>query len=262
MKKFIAPKWQKILTEQGLIDFEALWQLKLALLDNPNTGRGRNDWSAVSLLSLQLPNGQEKRLILKRQKNHISRTPMHLLRGIPTFEKEAKNALRFKKLGIPVMELVYYAKRRRGNDIEAVILTEYLDGYTSLDQLVNQWHEQGWPNGVKRKRLIEAIAHLIRDLHAHGVQFNSLYTQHIFIQQKGNETKARLIDLEKCKWRPFGNGRRIRDLKTLHRRTEDWSRYDQLRFLKAYCGIERLNKNAEDLCMKVERNQKNKSTGI
>ena len=213
MKKFIAPQWRKILMQQRL-DFNALWNMDLEPLDEPNVGRGRGGWSSVSCLSLQSPDGHVKRLILKRQKNHFSRTLFHPFRGIPTFEKEISNILRYKRLGIPTLEPVFYEGRYDSEGIQAILITEYLEGYIPLDDLINSYHGQGWPDRAGRNRLIEALALPVRKMHKKGFQHNCLYPRHLFIRQTGRKIRVRLIDLEKNKWRPLGNKRRVRDLES------------------------------------------------
>ena len=259
MKKFITPKWRKIFTQQGL-DFDALWQLDLEPLDEPNTGRGQGGWSSVSCLSLQLPDGHEKRLILKRQQNHFSRTLCHPFRGIPTFEKEMSNILRYKRLGIPALEPVFYERRHNSDGIQAILITEYLEGYTPLDELIRAFQEQGWPERARRNRLIKALASPVRKLHEKGFQHNCMYPRHLLVRQTDREIRVRVIDLEKNKWQPLGNKRRVRDLESLHRRTGGWSRSDRLRFINAYCGIKRLDKSAKRLCRQIIR-QNRKKTG-
>jgi len=230
MKEFIAPKWHQILIDQGLADFDALWNLALKPLDRPNTGRSRSGWSTVTLLPLEFPDGREERLIVKRQQNHTSRTIRHPFRGVPTFEKEFYNIQHYRQLGIPTIESVYYARRNSPDGIQAVLVTEYLEGYRSLNELVTTWREHGRPNRVELNSLIKAVASLIGKLHSKGLQHNSLYPKHLFIHQEGDKTRVKLIDLETTKRRPFGNWRRIRDLESLHRRARGWSRIDRLRF--------------------------------
>ncbi len=259
MKKFITPQWLKIFTQQDL-NFDSLWRMDLEPLDEPNVGRGREGWSSVSCLSLQLSDGHEKRLILKRQKNHFSRTLCHPFRGIPTFEKEISNILRYKRLGIPTLEPVFYEVRYGSNGIQAILITEYLEGYSPLDELLGSYQKQGWPERAVRNRLIEALASPVRMLHEKGFQHNCLYPRHLFISQTDREIMVRVIDLEKNKWRPLGNKRRVRDLESLHRRTGGFTRSDRLRFLNAYFGINRLDNGARRLCRKIIR-QNRKKTG-
>jgi len=256
--EFIASKWHQILAEKGLSGFDDFWRLNLKLLDKPNTGRGLGGWSAVALLTLKLSGGHEKRLIVKRQQNHTSHTIRHPFRGIPTFEKEFQNILYYKQLGIPTLEPVYFARRNSPDGIRAVLVTEYLEGYQSVAELINSWQGHGQPDRVERNRLIHAIASLIGKLHSKGLQHNSLYPKHLFIRQKGDKTQVRLIDLETTKKRPIGNWRRIRDLESLHRHAKEWSRTDRLRFFLTYCGTDHLDKNARRLCLKIlKRDKKN-----
>ena len=258
MKDFISPKWQRILAEKSLSDFGALWSLQLKSLDRPNTGRGSGGWSAVTLLTLELPDGHKKRLIIKRQQSHKSRTIRHPFCGVPTFEKEFRNILYYNRLGIPTIEPVYFARRNSPDGIQAVLVTEYLEGYRSLAELETIWQEHGQPNRVELNRLIKAVATLVGKLHSKGLQHNSLYPKHLFIQQGGDKTQVRLIDLETTKRRPFGNWRRIRDLESLHRRARGWSRIDRLRFYKTYCDTECLGKDAKRLCRQINKRKKNK----
>ena len=255
MKQFIAEKWRQILKEQGLADFEALWNLQLKALDIPNEDRG--GWSEVSLLPLELPDGHKNRLIIKRQQGHTSFSIRHPFRGIPTFEKEFYNILRCKKLDIPTIEPVYFARRRSPDGLQAVLITEYLEKYTTLKELENTWKKKGHPDNTERNSVITAVASLVNKLHTKGLQHNCLYPKHLFILQEEGKTNIRLIDLENTRWRPFGNGRKVRDLETLYRRTMEWSRTDRLRFFKAYCGVESLDANVERLCRQIlRRNEK------
>ncbi len=256
MNEFIAPGWRKILNEQGL-DFDALWTLDLEPLDEPNTGRGQEGWSFVSSMPLQLPDGNRKHLILKRQQNHFSRSLLHPFRGVPTFQKEMSSILRYKKLRIPALEPVFFATRHTAEGLQAVLITEHLKGYTPLDVLVSTWQDQGFPSLAERHRLIKAIAAVVCRLHEKGQQHNCLYPRHLLIRQTGETIEVKLIDLEKSKRRPFGNKRRVRDLESLHRRAEGWSTTDRLRFLKAYCATDRLDENARALFQKIlKRNRK------
>jgi hypothetical protein len=134
-----------------------------------------------------------------------------------------------------------------------------LEGYTPLDELLGSYQEKGWPERARRNRLIEALASPVRKLHEKGFQHNCLYPRHLFIKETDIEIRVRVIDLEKNKWRPLGNKRRVRDLESLHRRTEGFTRSDRLRFLKAYCGIKRLDKSPKRLCRKIIRQNKRKN---
>ncbi|HAR96978.1 MAG TPA: lipopolysaccharide kinase [Deltaproteobacteria bacterium] len=247
MKTFIAQEWVCLLDENGLAGFDALWQVDVPLLDQPNTGRGRNGWSTVGLLSLPVRGGTERKLIIKRQQNYVIRTLWHPLRGIPTLQNEASSTLRFNRLGIPTMKLVYYAGKRERGDFRAILLTEFLEGYESLDRLGRHFQGQRGFNRAERHQLISSVAQVIRTMHEKRLRHNSLYPKHIFLRRDGGEVAARLIDLEKARWSPLGRGRRIRDLDSLNRRSPGWSRADRLRFFKAYCQTDRLSSKDKEL---------------
>jgi hypothetical protein len=256
MDEYIAPGWRQNLTEQGLCNFNALWRLELKPLDLPNEDRG--GWSVVSLLVLKSTDGQKRRLIIKRQQGHTSHTLRHPFRGVPTFETEFYNILRYTRLGIPTIEPVYYSRRNSPSGLQAVLVTEYLDGYVSLNELGTTWQDQGQPNNGERIRVIKAIASILSKLHSKGLQHNCVYPKHLFIRKEKYDIQVRLIDLENTRWRPFGNGRRIRDLESLFRHAKGWSNTDRLRFFKDYCDIEHIDKNTSRLCRQIIKRNKRK----
>ncbi len=258
MQDFIAPGWENTFCRQGL-DFDRLWQLELEPLDTPNTGRGRNGWSRVSFLTLQPAEGLQKRVVLKRQQNHFSRTFRHPLRGVPTFEKEFLNCWRYKRAGIPAIEPLYYARRSREGAVQAILITEFLEGYMALDDLTRKWQAQGWPGVRERAGLIEAIAQVVSALHSRRLKHNQLHGKHVLIRDSGGRFQVRLVDLEKTKWHPLGNQHRVRDLESLHRRTALWSLADRVRFLKAYCGVADIrDPGARRLCRQIVRRHQEK----
>lgn len=257
MKEFIASDWRQIFIERGL-SFDFLWRLPLKPLGGYNTGRGCGGWSTAGSLSLHFPNGAQKRLIIKRQKNHTKRTFRHPFRGIPTLAREISSIFLYKRFRIPTPKPVFYAQRSAPDSARAILITEYLEGYTPLDELVRNWQEHGWPKRNEREPLLRAIASVLGKLHQNRLQHNCLYPKHVLIRQAEHEVLVALIDLEKNKWRPFGNGRRVRDLESLFRRTEGWSRTDYVRFLNAYWGIHRRNKRSLQLCRRIIKRTQNK----
>ena len=260
MKHYISPGWKSLFLEAGL-DFDSLWGMDLPALDEPNTGRGRNGWSAVSRFTLKQPGGGKAELIIKRQQNHFSRTPGHPFRGVPTFQKEMVNILRYREAGVPALEPVYFARRRAGGGIRAILVTRYLEGYTALDDLTRRWQERGRPDRAVLNRIIRALAVPVRKIHEAGFQHNCLYPRHLLLRMEGDDVRVKVIDLEKNKRRPFGDERRVRDLESLHRRTAGWSRTDRLRFFLAYAGVDRLDQRSRRLCRRIlKRNRKKRAS--
>ncbi|MDM1720167.1 lipopolysaccharide kinase, partial [Acinetobacter towneri] len=93
MNAYINPSAQPLLAKHQLDSFDKLWNLSLEAVDQPNTERG--GYSTVSRLELD---GQA--FYLKRQRNHLTRSLCHPL-GEPTFAREMRNILHYKKVGIP-----------------------------------------------------------------------------------------------------------------------------------------------------------------
>ncbi|WP_204274704.1 lipopolysaccharide kinase InaA family protein, partial [Stenotrophomonas maltophilia] len=67
MSDFIASEERALLERHGLATFDALWNLQLDAVDEPNTGRG--GWSSVYRLDLE-----GRGFYLKRQSNYLTRT--------------------------------------------------------------------------------------------------------------------------------------------------------------------------------------------
>jgi tRNA A-37 threonylcarbamoyl transferase component Bud32 len=251
MKRYVSDAWAPLLRERGLDSLDAFWELELPAVDAPNTGRGKGGISEVSRMVLTVNEGEEKVLMVKRQQNYFSRTLLHPIRGIPTFEKEVINALRYKKLDIPAIEPVFFERISHPEGVRAVLVTEFLDGYISLDELVNEWQEKGWPSHDQRRRIIKAVAHAVRKIHQGGLMHNCLYPKHIFVKDTGEEVRVRFIDLEKNKWLPLGSRRVIKDLSTLNRRSSHWARTDRLRFLMHYLGNDLKNSGFRKILLKI-----------
>lgn len=250
MKYFFDPQWKGVFLKQGLADFEALWGLDLVPLDKPNRGRSRDGWSYVCAMNLELDNGTCKKLIIKRQQNHNSRTLLHPFTGIPTFEKEMSSIVRYARQDIPVVKPVYFARRKKKNGVQAILITEFLDGFISLDNLVKKWKQEEWSHNT-RNNLIKIIAKCISRMHAKGLMHNSMYPKHIFIKRNGDDFLIRLIDFEKSKQGFFALHRRCRDLGSLHRRAKGWSDADRIRFLYDYFDIDSLDVRAKKLCKRI-----------
>ncbi|MDR2238987.1 MAG: lipopolysaccharide kinase InaA family protein, partial [Zoogloeaceae bacterium] len=237
--------WQPILAHNGLTDFDALWQHKVDWFEEPNHRRG--GWSGVARCELALPDGSGGRAVfLKRQENHMARLWTHPLRGAPTFLREFHRIQRYRACGIPTLEPVYFAMRRAGRDERAILITEELTGFVSMEDRVRRWLKTGAPARPMRLRMLGAIAALLRKMHAHHIQHNCFFPKHVFVRINADGgVEARVIDLEKSRWHPFKAACAVRDLYSLSSGSQMWSRSDRLWFLKAYLEIQRLTPYAK-----------------
>lgn len=252
MKDYINERWRPILAHNGLADFAALWQHKADWFEEPNQRRG--GWSGVSRCELALPDGGVCAIFLKRQENHRARIWTHPLRGAPTFLREFRHIMHYRSHGIPTLEPVYFAMHKEGKDHRAILVTEELSGFVSLEDRVQDWRKHGAPPRRERLRYLAAIAALLRQMHDHGIQHNCFFPKHVFTRVNADgSVAARVIDLEKSRWRPSRTLCAIRDLYTLNHHSLCWSRSDRLWFLKAYLQIDRLTPHAKWLWRHIEK---------
>ena len=251
MKDFINERWRPILAHNGLADFNALWNLKVEWFEDPNHRRG--GWSGVARCELDLPEGGTRVVFLKRQENHGTFSWRHPLRGMPTFQREFRKIMHYKACGIPSVEPVYFAMRTIGKDQRAILATEELTGFFSMQARAQQWLEGGAPARPIRLRYLRAVADLLARMHAKGIQHNCFFPKHVFTRMNPDgSVEARVIDLEKSRWRPGRLLSARRDLYSLTLQSLCWSRTDRLWFFKAYLGIERLTPYAKWLWRHVE----------
>ena len=251
MKDFINERWRPILAHNGLADFNALWNLKVEWFEDPNHRRG--GWSGVARCELDLPEGGTRVVFLKRQENHGTFSWRHPLRGMPTFLREFRKIMHYRLQGIPTLEPVYFAMRQAAKGHRAILATEELGGFVSMEDLARRWLAAGAPPKSVRRRYLQAVAGLLGSMHAHGIQHNCFFPKHVFARMNPDgSVDARVIDLEKSRWRPVKALSARRDLYSLLRQSLHWSRTDRLWFFKAYLGIERLTPYAKWLWRHVE----------
>jgi len=212
-----------VLATRGLDDFEALWTLDLAAVDEPNQGRG--GFSQVFRLDVA-----GHGYYLKRQRDYLTRTLARPL-GEPTFARESRNIRRYAERGIPALELAFYGERRDEQGWRAILVTRALDDWRDLDSWLRLWPQLA-PD--ERQAVLVAVGELARRLHAAGQVHGCFYPKHLFLQRQGEGLVARLIDLEKTRPLLFGRRDRLRDLEPLLRRAPEWSEQDVSRLLASY----------------------------
>lgn len=249
MNDYIAAEWQRIFEFNGLRAFDDFWKLEAKWFEEPNQRRG--GWSGVARCELLRPDGSTARVFLKRQENHITRTIAHPLRGLPTFVREFNSIMRYRRCGIPTLTPVYFAVRRPGGDQRAVLMTEELVGFRSLEELAREW--QTLP-AATRQAVASAVAQLLQQIHSHHLSHNCFYPKHVFVRlAERGQIETRIIDLEKTKRRLFGIDRDFRDMRRLNGPGLPWSRADRVRFFKEYLGVARLDAGAKEKWRRIAR---------
>ena len=223
MTDFVADAERALLERNGLADFDALWNLQLDAVDEPNTSGG--GWSRVFRLDCE---GQG--FYLKRQSNYLTRT-LHSPLGEPSFAREFRNIQRYRTLGIPALEAVFFGQRKVSGERRAILMTRALDGWNDLDALLAQWPQL---TVQQQQAILRACGQLARQLHALRQVHGCFYPKHIFLQADGDAYRAQLIDLEKTRPLLLGQRDRVKDLEPLLRRAHVWSESEVRALLAAY----------------------------
>jgi aminoglycoside phosphotransferase (APT) family kinase protein len=249
LKEYFNDAWLPILQHNHLESFEALWELnKDEWFEPPNYRRG--GWSGVIRTSIALPEGGKVGVFIKRQENHFFRSWRNLFRLTATLEREFRNILNFRKLGVPTLEPIYYCQKTVAGKLRAIVVTRELAGYQPLDAPCYKPIDQ-LAKG-RRRPLIARVAKTLRQMHDARLQHNCLYLKHIFVKEEpGEAADVRLIDLEKAKWRPIRSIIATRDLYSLYRCAEGWSRTDRLRFFLAYRDEDHLSVESKKLLRRI-----------
>jgi len=233
MQDYLADNWKSVLEHNNLKSFDDWWQRKADWFEEPNYRRG--GWSGVCRLELEDSAGNKRTVFMKRQENHVAKTLLHPIKGIPTFNREMQNILQLKQAKVAALEPVYFAARTIDGAQRAVLVTESLDGFTPLNEV-----SQDSLGYHARRQLIKAVAVLIRRLHSQRLQHNCLYAKHVFVKEGPKGYEARLIDLEKTKRRLLERTAMVRDLDSFNRHAHGWSAADRLFFLHHYLGTKKL----------------------
>lgn len=224
MSKFIAATDQYLLAENGLDTFEALWNLELENVDEPNSERG--GWSTVSYLKLG-----DKGYFVKRQSNHLTRS-LGAPFGEPTFSREFRNIQYYKQLGIPAVTAAFFDTRIQDNQKQAILVTHALDGWQDLESYLPNWFEL---SEKTQQQIVKACGLLLKKLHDNNMLHGCFYPKHIFLKVGSRGFDSCLIDLEKTRKLHFGKRDRLKDIDTLTRRTKkQWLERDYKLFLSAY----------------------------
>jgi hypothetical protein len=194
MKLFISPNYFDLLTRHGLNTFEGFWDLARNWVEDPNARR--RGWSGV--IRHTIVDGEEGSfsMFVKLQENHNYRSPLHMLRWRPTLSRDFLNIRRLEGIGVPTVEPVFYAERRNGDKLQAVLATVSLDGYRELNSIF----KDSSVNSPIRHSILQYLAEAVWLIHFHRLQHNSLSGRHVMIKLKENATfDMRILDHEKMR---------------------------------------------------------------
>lgn len=250
-RRYCSKTFQPLLANAQLDSFDALWQLELDPVDEPNRERG--GWSHVCRLELDNQQNSKDAYYIKLQSNHCSRSWRRPL-GEPTFAREFRNIRAYDARSIPALDAVYYQERRQPGEKQAILITRALDNYTPLSDLVDRWHDTSQGS---RRAIIKHTARLVGRLHAAKLTHHCLYPKHIYINTELREP-ARFIDLEKTRPQLLRKKECVADLAALLRRWKTLEDEERMRFLTYYLKVNDLNISSEALMREFFLRKKSK----
>lgn len=245
--EYINENWRETLLQNGVSSFDTLWRLNEDnWIEEPNYRRG--GWSGVCKATLMLANGTEKNVFIKRQENHFYRSWKHFFRNRPTFEREYRNILGFKKHEIPTLDLVCFARHQENGKHRCILVSSELEHYKSLDDAL----VLSTLKIADRKQVFASLALTMRAMHKQSYQHGNPYPKHIFIRRYAESSIAScLIDLEKTRRRFFASFASIKDLSILYRHARGVSKTDCLRFFLAYRQEKKLSADSKKMLIKI-----------
>jgi len=184
-------------------DFEHWWTIAGKWVEEPN--ERRNGWSGM----MRVPDATGL-LYVKRQFNHLCRTPRHPF-GWPTTSREWHYLHRLQGIGLTAPQPVFHRIRRVSGGTEAVLVTRELHGFASLDT-------QTTLTAAQRLLLAETLGVQLARLHRARLQHSCLYDKHVMIRWDRERPQVALIDLEKMRTRFTVKAAVRHDLEQLQRR--------------------------------------------
>lgn len=189
--------------------FDQWWNLQGEWVEPPNMRRGGE--SGVQHIRL-FHHGD---LYSKRQVDHRYRSLRHPL-GEPTVLRELRALQALDRLGVRVPRVVYSGARKWHGHWQALLVTEALNGFMSLDD----WYASGQPSALGpaiHERLLKTLARTLANMHRGRWQHGCLYPKHIFVRAQGDTVDIALLDLEKSRQRLTTQAASRHDMRQLHR---------------------------------------------
>ncbi len=213
-------------------EFNNWWARTGEWIEEPNQRRGGE--SGVQLLTPSTIG--QPRLYSKRQVNHTYSSLRYPF-GHPTALREKKAIQALALLGIKVPKLAFYKAVKKGRNWYALLVTEELKDFISLEQ----WYSQHCTQAVDSDTIastLKQIAHTLSLMHQAGWQHGCCYAKHIFIRISPQQRpEVALLDLEKARRRWPASRAALKDIKQLGRHRADMPDPHWQLFLDYYCEL-------------------------
>lgn len=213
-------------------DFNDWWARTGQWVEAPNQRRGGE--SGVQILA---PNAAgQPWLYSKRQIGHHFfswRYPF----GRPTILREKETMHALQQLGVRVPKLVFYGAIKKGKNWHALLVTEALTDFISLEEWYNQQRTQPVHSGIVEP-VLQHVAQTLHQMHRVGWQHSCCYSKHIFIKiNPQHAPDVALLDLEKARRRWPAHRAAVHDIKQLGRHRGGMPEAHWQLFLQHYCNL-------------------------
>lgn len=213
-------------------DFKTWWQRTGQWVEAPNQRRGGE--SGVQILPPSAAGMPW--LYSKRQIGHqffSLRYPF----GRPTAWREIKAMQALQNLGIKVPQLVFYGAEKRNKNWHAILVTQALFGFISLEEWYNSQAYKTTDNTIA-EAILQKVAITLECMHRAGWQHSCCYPKHIFIKINSQaDPEVALLDLEKARRRWPAQQAALHDLKQLGRHRGAMPDAHWQLFLQLYCNL-------------------------
>ncbi len=234
---FVSSEAKARLEANRLADFDALWQLDDDWIEDPNS-RG-SGFSGVVTRVLGDGEGAARRVYIKRQENHNTRTFAHPIRGIPTFQREFANIEALSRHGVPTIELLYFGMAEVKGKQRAILVSDALDEFTAVDEWFR--HSRNQASEADVHAILRALVAAIKLIHQAGYRHGCLYGKHLFIRVPRRDcqtadVEVRMLDFEKAHKCYFLRRAILRDLSQFVRHCDGLTDEDLDYLLDQYQG--------------------------
>ncbi len=236
---FVIAKYQQLLQQLGLATLEQVKAFQGQLIKNH---KGRRD-----ILKISVPGHASRPLVLFLKRNWKP----YKKDGLASFfsrgeawsqsRVEWENSRALLRAGLRAAEPVAFGE-------ECGLLWEkfsfLITAAAEGDQTVGEFL-QSCRDRAQRRRVFDALAQEIRNLHDAGLASPDLFTRHLFLETGGGEPRFCFIDMARLDRRKnISAGRRARDLAALNVTAplRFVTARERVRFLKIYGGGRRLAK--------------------
>jgi hypothetical protein len=155
-------------------------------------------------------------LYRKQQNGHTFRSLRHPF-GYPTVMREREALLACSALGVAVPALIFAACRKAQGQWQALLVTEALDGYKSLEDCYAERHDLAWGE-VLHLEIVQEFGRVLGRLNRGRWQHGCLRLKHVFVRVCGNKPEVALLDLEKSRRRFLASQAARHDLRQVQNR--------------------------------------------